>query len=366
MSRKLKIGITHGDINGISYEVIIKALSDSRILDLCTPVIYGSAKILTYYKNSISDTGNFFYTTVDSGASAQPKKINLVNCIDEENPKIEMGQSTPIAGQYALSSLNKAMKDLNSGVIDAVVTAPINKSNMQSDEFGFVGHTEFFAAQDGKTPLMLMICENLRVGLVSIHDPLVKVTSRISADSVLEKLRLMKASLVKDFSIVEPKIAVLGLNPHAGDCGLLGKEEQDIVIPAVYAAKQEGIQAFGPFAADGFFGSGSYSKYDATLAMFHDQGLTPFKIIADLGGVNYTAGLSIVRTSPAHGVAYDIAGKDMADPTSFRDAIYAAIDIVRSRELHAEISSDPLPVYSRDKWGKDTSVSDIAAHEESY
>ncbi len=361
MSKKLKIGITHGDINGISYEVIIKALSDNRILDLCTPVIYGNAKIITYYKNSISDIGNFFYTTVDSASSAQAKKVNLVNCIDEENPKINVGESTAIAGQYALASLNMAMKDLASGVIDAVVTAPINKSNMQSDQFDFVGHTEYFAANDGKTPLMLMINERVKVGLVSIHEPLVKVTSRVTAESIMEKLKLMKESLTKDFAIVNPKIAVLSLNPHAGDCGLLGKEEQDIVIPAIKKARDSGICAFGPFAADGFFGSGMYKKYDATLAMFHDQGLTPFKLISELGGVNYTAGLTIVRTSPAHGVGYDIAGKDLADPTSFREAIYAAIDIVRNREIHAEISANPLPIYSRDTWGKDTSVSDISA-----
>ena len=201
MSKKLKIGITHGDINGISYEVIIKALSDNRILDLCTPVIYGNAKIITYYKNSISDIGNFFYTTVDSASSAQAKKVNIVNCIDEENPKINVGESTAIAGQYALASLNMAMKDLASGVIDAVVTAPINKSNMQSDQFDFVGHTEYFAANDGKTPLMLMINERVKVGLVSIHEPLVKVTSRVTAESIMEKLKLMKESLTKDFEI---------------------------------------------------------------------------------------------------------------------------------------------------------------------
>ncbi len=366
MSRKLKIGITHGDINGISYEVIIKALSDSLILDLCTPVIYGSVSIMTYYKKSISELNNFSYSVVNSAEQANPKKVNIINCIDEIEPKINVGESTALAGQYALASLNMAMKDLKSGAIDAVVTAPINKANMQSDQFDFVGHTEFFASGDGKTPLMFMISEKVKVGLVSIHEPLAKVSSHITIEAILEKLRLMRQSLIQDFSIVDPKIAVLGLNPHAGDCGLLGNEEQEIVIPAIKLAKKEGMSIFGPFAADGFFGSTSYKKFDATLAMFHDQGLTPFKIISELGGVNYTAGLSVVRTSPAHGVGYDIAGKDVASPASFRDAIYAAIDIVRSRDIYKEITSDRLPIYSRDKWGKDTSASDISSNDDKY
>lgn len=361
MDKKLKIGITHGDINGISYEIIIKAFSDSRITELFTPVIYGSAKALTYYKNLIADCGNFSYHIVDSAESAQHRKINLVNCLEEENPKIEIGVSTSVAGHYAVASLNKAMRDLESGAIDAVVTCPINKSNVQSDQFDFVGHTEFFASNfGGKNPLMFMISEQLKVGLVSIHEPLVKVPARITAEIVLEKLRLMKQSLIRDFAIREPKIAVLGINPHAGDCGLLGKEEQEIIIPALNSARYEGIYAFGPFAADGYFGSGAYKKYDATLAMYHDQGLIPFKLLCELNGVNYTAGLSVIRTSPSHGVGYDIAGKDMADPASLRAAIYAAIDIARNRDINEEISANPLTTFSRDSWGgNDAYVRDI-------
>ncbi|MFI3323048.1 MAG: 4-hydroxythreonine-4-phosphate dehydrogenase PdxA [Rikenellaceae bacterium] len=352
MDRKLKIGITHGDINGISYEIIIKALYDNRMAELFTPVIYGSAKVMTYYKNLTPECSNFAFNIIDSVANAVPKKVNLINCIEDENPKIDVGTSTHIAGQYAVASLNKAMRDLASGEIDAVVTCPINKSNVQSDQFDFVGHTELFASTfGGKTPLMFMIGEDLRVGILTNHEPLVKVSQRITAETVLEKLRLMKQSLIRDFSITEPKIAILGINPHAGDCGLLGKEEEEIIIPAIASAKYEGILSFGPFASDGFFGSGAYKKYDAVLAMYHDQGMIPFKLLAPFNGVNYTAGLSVIRTSPAHGVGYDIAGKNVADAASLRAAIYAAIDIHRSRDIAAEIEANPLKSYSRDSWG---------------
>ncbi|MFI3315929.1 MAG: 4-hydroxythreonine-4-phosphate dehydrogenase PdxA, partial [Rikenellaceae bacterium] len=305
MERKLKIGITQGDINGISYEILIKAFADTRMTELCTPIIYGSSKVANYYKNTVADCGLFSYNIVESASATNHKKVNLINCIDDENPKIDVGSSTPIAGQYAVSSLNKAMKDLQDGLIDAVVTLPINKSNVQSDQFDFVGHTEFFASTfGGATPLMFMISEQVKVGIASNHEPLAKVTQRITAEVILEKLRLMKQSLVRDFSIREPKIAVLGMNPHAGDCGLLGTEEDEIVKPAIDSAGFEGIKAFGPFPSDGFWGSGAYKKFDATLAMYHDQGMIPFKLLCSLNGVNYTAGLTVIRTSPSHGVGY--------------------------------------------------------------
>lgn len=352
MERKLRIGITHGDINGISYEIIIKTLSDSRIIDLFTPVIYGSAKVMAYYKNIIPESSNFSFNQIDNATAAHSKKVNLINCIEDENPKIDVGQSTIHAGQYAVASLNMAMRDLEKGNIDAVVTCPINKSNVQSDQFDFVGHTEFFASNfGGKEPLMFMISEDIKVGIVSIHEPLVKAPQRITAEIVLEKLRLMKQSLVRDFAIREPKIAVLGINPHAGDCGLLGVEEQEIIVPALDSARYEKIYAFGPFAADGFFGSGAYKKYDAVLSMYHDQGMIPFKLLCSLAGVNYTAGLSVIRTSPSHGVGYDIAGKNQADEASLRAAIYTAIDIHRNRDIATEIEENPLQSYSRDSWG---------------
>ena len=363
IEKKLKIGITHGDINGISYEIILKVLSDNRICELCTPIVYGSNKVAGFYKRNMEELGNFSFNVIQSASDAQSKRANLINCIDD-NVKIDVGKSTPLAGQYAVASLNAAMKDLNDELIDAVVTCPINKANVQSDQFDFVGHTEYFASNfGGKTPLMFMVSDLLKVGLVTIHEPFIKVTPRISTESILEKLRLMKQSLKRDFNIREPKIAVLSLNPHAGDCGLLGKEEEEIIIPAINSAKYEGIMAFGPFGADGFFGHGHYARFDATLAMYHDQGLIPFKILSGDDGVNYTAGLSVIRTSPSHGVAYDIAGKNIADESSLRQAIYTAIDICRNRSINDEISANPLPFYSKESWGADVSASEIKSTE---
>ncbi|MFI3262381.1 MAG: 4-hydroxythreonine-4-phosphate dehydrogenase PdxA [Rikenellaceae bacterium] len=362
--RKLRIGITHGDINGISYEILIKVLSDNRMCDLCTPVVYGSNKVAGVIKREMKEFSNFSFNVINSASEASLTRPNIVNCIDDSNIKVELGKSTHLAGQYAVASLNAAMKDLNDGIIDAVVTCPINKSNVQSDDFDFVGHTEFFASNfGGKTPLMFMVSDQIRVGIVTIHDPLVKVVPRVSTESILEKLRLMKQSLVRDFAIVQPRIAVMGLNPHAGDCGLLGVEEQEIIIPAINSAKFEGIEAFGPYAADGFFAHGAYNKFDAILAMYHDQGLIPFKIIAGDESVNYTAGLSVIRTSPSHGVGYDIADKFIADPSSLRKAIYYAIDICRNRSIDDEINKDSLQTYSRDTWGKDASMHDIKSTE---
>ncbi|CDN32166.1 4-hydroxythreonine-4-phosphate dehydrogenase [Mucinivorans hirudinis] len=362
MKDKIKVGITHGDIGGISYEIIIKALLDTRITDLCTPIVYGSKTAANFYKRTIPDAGNFNFYYTNSVGNLSPKLPNLLICGDDTNLQVEPGVATPLAGQWAIASLNRAIKDLKEGLIDVLVTCPINKKNTKGEDFGFIGHTEYLAAQfDDTEPLMFMISENLRVGLVTMHIPLSEVTSEVTTEKVLEHIRMINRSLIRDFSIVKPKIAVLGLNPHSGDEGLLGMEEIDTIIPALKSAQYENILAYGPFAADGFFGSGAYTKFDAVLAMYHDQGLAPFKAIAFRDGVNFTAGLSAVRTSPAHGVGYDIAGKNVADASPMRAAIYAAMDILRSRRVFDEISANPLPFYPKteNRLGKDANVEDL-------
>ncbi len=344
---KIKVGITHGDFNGISYEIIIKTLLDSRLLDLCTPVVYGSARVAGYYKGMMPEAEGFSFNVITDPEQANPKRANMIVCVDE-NVKIEPGQPTVVSGQYAIASLNAAVRDLKAGKIDVLVTCPINKKNTTGDDFGFIGHTEYLAAQFGDAePLMFMVSDTLRVGLVTMHMPLVRVPGAVTTEAVLEHIRALKRSLERDFRITGPKIAVLGLNPHAGDDGLLGTEEREIIIPAIQSAKYENILAFGPFAADGFFGSGAYRKFDAVLAMYHDQGLAPFKALTFADGVNFTAGLSVVRTSPAHGVGFDIAGKMVADPAPMRAAIYRAIDIYRNRQVFDAASADPLQHFSK-------------------
>lgn len=359
---KIKVGITHGDYNGISYEIIIKTLLDPRIFDLCTPVVYGSAKIGAHYKDMIPEAESFSFNVIQGSEQAHPKRANMVVCVDE-NVKIDVGMPTVISGQYAIASLNAAVRDLKAGKIDVLVTCPINKKNTTGDEFGFIGHTEYLAAQfDDAEPLMFMISETLKVGLVTMHIPLREVPDAITTEAVLEHIRALKRSMERDFAIVQPRIAVLGLNPHAGDEGLLGSEEQEVIIPALQSAKYENIVAMGPFAADGFFGSGAYTKFDAILAMYHDQGLAPFKALTFADGVNFTAGLSIVRTSPAHGVGFDIAGRNVADPSPMRAAIYQAIDIFRNRAVFDEISANPLqsqPRSERSGRDRDANVVDI-------
>lgn len=361
-AKKLKIGITHGDINGINYELLLKTFSDNRMTDLFIPVIYGSNKVAGAFKRELAEQGNVSFNVVRSADDATPRRVNIINCI-EESVKIDIGKSTPQAGQYAVAALSAAIADAKAGKIDAIVTCPINKSNVQNDEFKFVGHTELFASEFGGEPLMFMVSENIRVGLVTIHEPIREVADMVTQEAVLSKLRLIRDSLVKDFAITNPRIAVLGLNPHAGDNGLLGREEHDNITPAIEAAKAENIYAFGPFAADGLFGKGGYAKYDAVLAMYHDQGLVAFKSLANDGGVNFTAGLDVVRTSPAHGVGYDIAGRGEAEPSSLRSAIFSAIDICRNRAVYKDISANPLKPYSRETWGADASASDIVVKE---
>ncbi|MCC8088210.1 MAG: 4-hydroxythreonine-4-phosphate dehydrogenase PdxA [Rikenellaceae bacterium] len=363
MDGKIRVGITHGDINGIGYEIIVKTFMDQRTLDICTPVIYGSSKVLRYYKKNIPGGESLSFNQIRNAEDALPRKVNLLNCV-EDNIRVEPGKSDVVAGQAAAASLNAAVRDIREGKIDVLVTAPINKANIQCDEFDFTGHTEFLDANFHDTePLMMMVGDSVRVGLTTIHIPLSEVSSRVNSELILKKLRAIKRSLVSDFSIRDPKIAVLSLNPHAGDDGLLGSEEKEVISPAVISANDEGILAFGPFAADGFFGSGAFAKYDAVLAMYHDQGLAPFKALCPESGVNFTAGLSIVRTSPAHGVGYDIAGKNLADPSSFRAAVYSAVDIWNNRNIYNRITANPLKHY-KVEGGADISVKDIETEEE--
>lgn len=353
---KIKVGITLGDVNGVGPEVVIKAFSDARMLELCTPVIYGSAKSLVYYKKSIEGSDQFQFTAIDSAKEARSKRINLINVMGDEL-SVEPGVPTPSSGQAAVKALRAVSRDIKAGLIDVAVTAPISKENVHSAEFDFTGHTEFFASEFDGEPLMMMCSELLKVGLVTIHLPLSDVPNNISKDRILSSLTKLRQSLIADFGIVEPRIAVLALNPHSGDGGLLGKEEEEILKPAILEANGKGIMSFGPFAADGFFAAGSYVKYDAVLAMYHDQGLAPFKALTP-EGVNYTAGLSIIRTSPDHGVAYDIAGQGLADPSSFREAVFLAVDVYRNRLRYAEMIKNPLRHYEREK-GADISVKDL-------
>ena len=334
---KLVVGITQGDSNGIGYEVIIKSLADERTLDSFTPVIYGSSKLMGFYRKTVHNIGPMDINVINSAADAKQKKVNLVNCLPD-NIYAEPGQSTPDSAKSAITCLEAAVKDLKDGQIDVLVTGPINKRAMNAEGFSETGHTEYLQKEFGADDVtMIMVSDQLKVGVVTGHIPLREVPANISKDSILRKLRIMKASLERDFGVTDPKIAVLGLNPHCGDGGLLGDEEQNIILPAVLEANQEGIQAFGPYSPDGFFGLGNYSRFDATLAMYHDQGLAPFKALAFEEGVNFTAGLPVVRTSPDHGTAYEMAGRDEADPRSMMHAIYTAIDIFRRRLQYDEL-----------------------------
>ena len=339
---KLVVGITQGDSNGIGYEVIIKSLADPRILDSFTPVVYGSSKLMGFYRKTLHNIEQLDINVIPSAADAKQRKINLVNCLPD-NVYAEPGQSTPEAAKSAISALKAAVKDLKAGQIDVLVTAPINKRAMNAEGFSNTGHTEYLQQEFGTEDVtMIMVSEQLKVGVVTGHIPLREVPGSITKEKILGKLRIMKASLERDFGIPDPKIAVLGLNPHCGDGGLLGDEEQSIILPAVQEATKEGIQAFGPYSPDGFFSLGNYGRYDATLAMYHDQGLAPFKAIAFAEGVNFTAGLPVVRTSPDHGTAYEMAGRDEADPRSMMSAIYTAIDIFRHRLQYDTLQENKL------------------------
>lgn len=352
----LKIGITQGDTNGVGWEVTLKALSNPMLCELCTPVVYGSKQVADLYAKGLTDVEPINFYICASAADARRGSVNLVEC-GERGVKVEPGVASEAAARAAVAALDRATEDLAAGDLDAVVTAPINKESMQAAGFPYTGHTEYFAAKAEGEATMIMCSEVLRVALATVHIPVERVATSLSKDALVEQLKTLRQTLKQDFGVVEPRIAVLALNPHAGDGGLLGTEENDIIRPAVVEAYEGGVLAFGPMSADGLFASGAYAKYDAVLAMYHDQGLTPFKTLSP-DGVNFTAGLDVVRTSPDHGVAYDIAGKGVADEQSMRNAIYAAIDIVRRRRAYERWSRNPLEHFEREK-GKDVSVKDL-------
>ena len=356
MSKRLKIGITQGDTNGVGWEVILKIFSDNRLAELFTPVIYGSSVAAAFYQKRLNDFDPVKFVVVDSAERAQQGRVNLVECGAKEL-SVTPGKPSKVGGEAAAAALNKAIEELKSGAIDAMVTAPIDKEMIQSEAFSFTGHTEFLAKELEGEPLMIMTSELMRVGLATIHVPVAEVAESLSKELIVERINQINASMRQDFGVVRPKVAVLALNPHAGDGGLLGKEEQEIIKPAIVEVYEAGVLAFGPFAADGFFASGQFKNYDAILAMYHDQGLTPFKTLTP-NGVNFTASLSEVRTSPDHGVAYDIAGKGVADEQSMRNAIYEAIDIVQRRREWAEWNANPLQHFEREK-GRDISIKDL-------
>lgn len=340
---KILVGITQGDSNGIGYEVIIKALSDPRILEQFTPVIYGSSKIFSFYRKTIPEIEQMDTNAINNAREAHPKRVNIVNCLPD-SAYAEPGQATPESAKAAIACLDRAVEDLKAGEIDVLVTGPINKKAMSGQGFGFPGHTEYIQNAFGvKDVTMLMVSSRIKVGVVTGHIPLKDVAASITEEKILSKLRLINESLQKDFCIDKPRIAVLSLNPHSGDGGLLGDEEGRIIIPAIKKAVDGGILAFGPFSPDGFFGLSHYENFDATLAMYHDQGLAPFKALSFEDGVNFTAGLPVVRTSPDHGTAFEMAGRDEADPLSMRAAIFTAIDIFRKREQFRQLQENKMP-----------------------
>ncbi len=342
-TNKIRVGITHGDFNGISYEIIIKTFKDNLILNFFTPVVYGSSKIASYYRKTLN-MPDVNFNLIKRADLANPKRANIINCYDRE-VKIEMGKLTDSAGELAYLALEKAISDIDKNTIDVLVTAPINKVNIQSENFNFAGHTGYFADKyKAKNHLMLMVSNKLRIGIITGHIPLKDVSAAITEELVLENIRVMQKTLQMDFAIPKPKIAVLGLNPHAGDGGLIGTEDKQFIMPAISKATSEGILVFGPYPSDGFFGSSNYTKFDGILAMYHDQGMLPFKTYAFDNGVNFTAGLPIIRTSPAHGTAFDIAGQNIASPDSFKEAIFLAIELHKNRTLYKELTKSPLPV----------------------
>lgn len=338
---KIRVGITQGDINGVGYEVILKVFSDPTMLELCTPIVYGSPKVATYHRKALDIPANF--SIVNTAADAVDNKLSIVNCSDDD-VKVEFSKPDAEAGKAALDALQTAVEEYREGLIDVIVTAPINKHTIQSEEFAFAGHTEYIAERlgEGNQALMILMKNDFRVALVTGHIPVRDIATTITKELIEEKIQILNRSLKFDFGIDAPRIAVLALNPHAGDEGLLGTEEQEIIIPAIQAMSHKGILCYGPFAADGFMGSGNFNHFDAVLAMYHDQGLAPFKVLAMEDGVNFTAGLPVIRTSPAHGTAYDIAGKGVASEASMREAIYESIDIFRNRERSREATAHPL------------------------
>lgn len=335
------VGISIGDLNGIGSEVILKAFEDTRMLELCTPVIFANVKILSFLKKNLNLNINL--QGIDKLDQIITGKINVLN-VWREGVNIEYGKVDETVGKYAVKSFVEATKALKDGVLDVLVTAPINKSNIQSEDFSFPGHTDYLNQELEGDALMFMIHDDLRVGLLTDHVPLNEVAKHLTEELIRKKIKTINQSLIQDFGVTRPKIAVLGLNPHSGDNGVIGDEEEKILKPALKKIFDEGVLVFGPYSADGFFGSHQYEKYDAVIATYHDQGLIPFKTLSFGKGVNYTAGLNKVRTSPDHGTGFDIAGKGIADHQSFSEAIYAAIDIFKARNDYKEIVANPLKV----------------------
>lgn len=335
------IGFTCGDINGIGIELLIKTLSDNRILDICTPVIFANNKVINFYRKTLPEM-NINFTSIKETGRVNHKQLNLFNCW-EEDVNITPGILNEIGGKYAVKSLSAATQALKEGKIAGLVTAPVHKKNIQSPEFNFTGHTPYFKSQFGaKDVLMFMVAENMRVALLTEHVAVKDIAGYITRESIVSKLQLVNNSLKRDFGITKPRIAVLALNPHGGDEGLIGKEEEEIIKPAIKEAKQKDVFCFGTYPADAFFARGYHERFDGILALYHDQGLIPFKSLAIGEGVNFTAGLPVVRTSPDHGVAFDIAGKGKADEASFREAIYRCIDIINTRREYDEQYKNPL------------------------
>ena len=342
----IRVGVTIGDFNGVGMEVIIKTFLDVRILENITPIVYGSAQIASFYRKEL-EINNFSFNKISNTSEAQENKVNLIHLWEEEIA-VEMGKSTDAAGRYAFKSLEAAAEDLAAGKIDILVTAPINKKNIQSDKFNFPGHTEYLTTySNADDSLMLMVLDRLRVGTITNHIPLKDVSEMLTKDLIFRKIEILQSSLEKDFGIKKPKIAVLGLNPHAGEDGMLGNEEKEVIFPAIEGMQEKGVLVYGPYPSDGFFGSSNFKNFDGILAIYHDQGLTPFKTLVAGAGVNFTAGLPIVRTSPDHGTAYDIAGKGIASEESFRNAVFTAVDIYNNRKVYQEINSNPLTSQKR-------------------
>ena len=346
--RKIRVAITHGDTNGVGYEVILKAFADPAMFELCTPIIYGSPKTAAYHRKALNLETSF--SIINSAQEAKDGRLNLLSCYDDEI-KVELGVPSKEAGEAALKALDRAMTDYRAGLYDVLVTAPINKVTIQSPIFKFPGHTEYIETSvgDGRKALMILMNENLRVALVTTHLAIKDVSKAITKEGIIEKAEIFHQALRRDFRISNPRIAILALNPHAGDDGLLGAEEKDVIAPAIEELAAKGIQAFGPYPADGFFGSGAFDRFDGVLAMYHDQGLAPFKTLAQDSGVNYMAGLPIIRTSPDQGTAFDIAGQGKAGENSMRQAIYTAIDVFRNRKNYDEPLANPLPKLVHEK-----------------
>lgn len=346
--RKIKVGITHGDTNGVGYELIFKTFADAGMLELCTPVVYGAAKVAAYHRKALDINVN--YHLISAATEAQDDALNFINCFDGE-VKIELGHPDSESGKMAFLALERAVADCRAGDIDVLVTAPICKAGIQGEDFHFAGHTEYLCDRlgEGAEPLMILCADSLRVALVTTHLALKDVAEAVTRENIVAKGRLLNDSLRRDFLISAPRIAVLALNPHGGDAGLIGTEETDIIAPAVEELKEAGIACFGPYPADGFFGAGSYRHFDGVLAMYHDQGLAPFKALVGGEGINFTAGLPVVRTSPDHGTAFDIAGQGIASEDSFRRAVYTAVDIFRNRQADAEAYRNPLKKLYHDR-----------------